>query len=187
MKNALLCLALLGASAAGYAADTVQPTFTEWHDLQVNEINRFPLHANFFAYENRDAALRGDMKSSSNYLSIEGAWKFNWVANADKRPTDFYKTDLDDSCDLADGDYPLRQVYGWLKILFYRILYGLQLHQDIGVLLHNLVRGGLSRLQCQGWLPRCRQVQHQGHCRRQHPHIDVGPHYDPSDVVLTSR
>ena len=97
MKNALLCLALLGASAAGYAADTVQPTFTEWHDLQVNEINRFPLHANFFAYENRDAALRGDMKSSSNYLSIEGAWKFNWVADADKRPTDFYKTDLDDS------------------------------------------------------------------------------------------
>ncbi len=21
-----------------------QPTFTEWHDLQVNEINRLPLH-----------------------------------------------------------------------------------------------------------------------------------------------
>ncbi len=33
------------------------PTFTEWHDLQVNAINRFPLHSHFFAYENRDAAL----------------------------------------------------------------------------------------------------------------------------------
>ena len=32
-----------------------------------------------------------------NYLSLEGTWKFNWVANADERPTDFYKTDLDDS------------------------------------------------------------------------------------------
>ncbi len=27
-----------------------QPTFTEWHDLQVNDINRFPLHTNFFTY-----------------------------------------------------------------------------------------------------------------------------------------
>ena len=30
-------------------------------------------------------------------MSLEGTWKFNWVANADERPTDFYKTDLDDS------------------------------------------------------------------------------------------
>ncbi len=27
-----------------------QPTFTEWHDLQVNEINRLPLHTLHFAY-----------------------------------------------------------------------------------------------------------------------------------------
>ena len=26
-----------------------QPTYTEWHDLQVNAINRFPLHTNFFS------------------------------------------------------------------------------------------------------------------------------------------
>ena len=78
-----------------------QPTFTEWHDLQVNEINRLPLHTLHFAYDPNDFAGTGaeylDKKKSMNYLSLEGTWKFNWVANADERPTDFYKTDLDDS------------------------------------------------------------------------------------------
>ena len=78
-----------------------QPTFTEWHDLQVNEINRLPLHTMHFAYDPNDFPGTGaeylDKKKSMNYLSLEGTWKFNWVANADERPTDFYKADLDDS------------------------------------------------------------------------------------------
>jgi len=57
-------------------------TFTEWHDLQVNEINRLSLHTDF---------LRGER------ISLDGDWKFFWTANADERPTDFYRTDLDDS------------------------------------------------------------------------------------------
>ena len=78
-----------------------QPTFTEWHDLQVNEINRLPLHTLHFAYDPDDFPGTGaeylDKKQSMNYMSLDGTWKFNWVANADQRPTDFYKTDLDDS------------------------------------------------------------------------------------------
>ena len=78
-----------------------QPTFTEWHDLQVNEINRLPLHTLHFAYDPNDFPGTGaeylDKKQSMNYMSLDGTWKFNWVANADERPTDFYKTNLDDS------------------------------------------------------------------------------------------
>ena len=78
-----------------------QPTFKEWHDLQVNEINRLPLHTLHFAYDPNDFPGTGaeylDKKQSMNYMSLDGTWKFNWVANADERPTDFYKTDLDDS------------------------------------------------------------------------------------------
>lgn len=78
-----------------------QPTFTEWHDLQVNEINRLPLHTLHFAYDPNDFPGTGaeylDKKQSMNYMSLDGTWKFNWVANADQRPTDFYKIDLDDS------------------------------------------------------------------------------------------
>ena len=98
----LLMAALLGctvgASAAEEkAAEKLVPTFTEWHDLQVNEGNRLKLHTNYFAYENETLALAGQMDKSANFISLHGAWKFNWVKDADKRPTDFYKTDLDDS------------------------------------------------------------------------------------------
>ena len=86
-----------------------QPTYTEWHDLQVNAINRFPLHTNFFTYPADDWVYEKDGKivskdilhmnktESKYFLSLDGTWKFNWVANADQRPTDFYKEDLDDS------------------------------------------------------------------------------------------
>ena len=75
----------------------VQPTFTEWHDLQINEVNRYPMHTHFFTYESDAKALKGDMSASSNYLSLQGDWKFKWVADADERPTDFWKTGFDDS------------------------------------------------------------------------------------------
>ena len=98
----LLMAALLGctvsASAAEEkAAEKLVPTFTEWHDLQVNEVNRLKLHTNYFAYENEPLALAGLMDKSANFISLHGAWKFNWVKDADKRPVDFFKTDLDDS------------------------------------------------------------------------------------------
>ncbi len=79
------------------AAPEPMPTWTEWHDLQVNEVNRYKLHTNFFAYENETLAKGGDITKSANYLSLEGPWKFLWVENADQRPTDFYKAELDDS------------------------------------------------------------------------------------------
>ncbi len=77
-----------------------QPTFTEWHDLQVNAINRFPLHTNFFSFLPGEISLngtKGDITKSANFLSLDGTWKFHWVENADQRPTDFFKEDLDDS------------------------------------------------------------------------------------------
>ena len=98
----LLMAALLGCTVGASAAEEkaavkLLPTFTEWHDLQVNEVNRLKLHTNYFAYENETLALAGQMDKSANFISLHGAWKFNWVKDADKRPTDFYKTDLDDS------------------------------------------------------------------------------------------
>ena len=51
----LLALPLLTTTAK---ADNL-PTFTEWHDMQVNEINRFPVHTVFFAYENEELAFEG--------------------------------------------------------------------------------------------------------------------------------
>jgi beta-galactosidase len=94
----LQILAALSMLAMSYTANAaVGPTFTEWNDQLVNEVNRFKLHTHFFAYENVDKALKGDMTLSSNFLSLHGDWKFKWVENADQRPTDFFKTTFDDS------------------------------------------------------------------------------------------
>ena len=88
---------------------TQQPTYTEWHDLQVNAINRFPLHTNFFSYPVEDWVyeadgglhsrdiLHMDKTKSKYYLTLDGTWKFNWVENADQRPTNFFEPNLDDS------------------------------------------------------------------------------------------
>ena len=55
----LLMTAMMGCTLTSFAAKEkvvtqtpVVPTFTEWHDLQVNEVNRLKLHTNYFAYEN---------------------------------------------------------------------------------------------------------------------------------------
>ena len=80
------------------------PTFTEWHDLQVNTLNRMPMHTNFFPFKNYEEAKMGDPKRSENYLSLHGDWKFNWVENADQRPTRFYETDFNDT---AWGNMPV--------------------------------------------------------------------------------
>ena len=41
----------LSFSAFALTAYAQQPTMTEWHDLQVNEVNRFTPHTDFFTYE----------------------------------------------------------------------------------------------------------------------------------------
>ena len=97
MKQLLLLAAIMGMALNTNAESMVTPTFTEWHDMEVNNVNRLPVHTTFFAYENEQVALKGDMTKSKRFLSLHGNWKFNWVENADQRPTDFFKTDLDDS------------------------------------------------------------------------------------------
>ena len=95
-KQFLTLLMAMPLLSTTVMADEV-PTFTEWHDMQVNEINRFPVHTAFFAYENEQQALEGKRERSGNYLSLEGQWRFRWVEHADQRPTDFFADGYDDS------------------------------------------------------------------------------------------
>lgn len=71
-------------------------TFKEWQDPQVNEINRAPMHSSFFAYENLESASASVKEKSENYMTLNGTWKFFWVANADQRPTDFFRVGYND-------------------------------------------------------------------------------------------
>jgi len=84
--------AILSAAAMLVAAAAGAQTFNEWKDPGINQVNRLPMHTAFFAYENVEAAQRAP-QMSSNFMSLHGMWDFNWVADADQRPTDFWKVD----------------------------------------------------------------------------------------------
>ena len=71
-------------------------TFQEWRNPEINAVNRAPMHTNYFAFENADAAKKADKKQSTNYMTLNGTWKFNWVKDADSRPTDFWNTGFND-------------------------------------------------------------------------------------------
>ena len=91
---AMFVMLASAAMAAGHDNCNL-PSGSEWHDMQVNSLNRLPDHASFFAFNNFAMALDGDKERSADYLSLAGMWKFNWVADADQRPLDFYKENLD--------------------------------------------------------------------------------------------
>ncbi|MDR1415143.1 MAG: DUF4981 domain-containing protein [Odoribacteraceae bacterium] len=89
MKNILL--ALLLNTPLLLAAQPV-----EWLNPRINAINRAPARADFFAYPTRDMALEADRDRAPNFLSLNGAWKFNWVRDQGDRPRDFFRQEFDD-------------------------------------------------------------------------------------------
>ena len=92
IANVSLCLAMLSMSG-GVAAQSE----SRWQNVNINQQNREPRRASFFAYENLDKAQNFDKKKSANYLSMEGLWKFNFVKDHNKRPANFFAVKYDDS------------------------------------------------------------------------------------------
>ena len=99
----LMSGAALPAGAQGTvpkAQAPAKPTFTEWHDLEVNDVNRYRLHSDFFAFAPDDdttVVSESNRFKSKNYLSLDGQWKFHWVKDADERPDGFWQTGYDDT------------------------------------------------------------------------------------------
>ena len=79
MKKVLLIM-MVAVMTVSMPVIAQQPTMTEWHDLQVNEVNRYAVHTSF---------------PQANRLSLDGTWRFLWVEHADQRPTDFFRMDYD--------------------------------------------------------------------------------------------
>ena len=92
IANVSLCLALLSVGN-GVAAQNE----SRWHNVDINQQNREPRRAAFFAYETLDKAQSFDKRKSANYLSMEGMWKFNFVKDHNKRPANFFAANYDDS------------------------------------------------------------------------------------------
>ena len=86
MKQRLIACAV----ALGSIFTLCAQSFTEWQDPNINAINRLPMHADYHIINNGD--------SENTYeLTLNGTWQFNWVENADMRPTDFFTVGYNDS------------------------------------------------------------------------------------------
>ncbi len=83
MKKHLLYLIIL-CTALGLSAQT----FTEWQDPAVFEVNKLYPRANI---------PQNSSHIDSTYFKTIYWMAFNYVPNADERPTDFFRTDYDES------------------------------------------------------------------------------------------
>ncbi len=69
-------------------------TPNDWENQALTGINYELPCATFIPFADEQTALTNDWKSSPWYKLLNGTWKFNWSANPDSRPENFYKDDF---------------------------------------------------------------------------------------------
>ncbi|WP_299551377.1 glycoside hydrolase family 2 TIM barrel-domain containing protein [Seonamhaeicola sp.] len=69
----------------------------DWENPSVNQINRLPAKATFYNFDSKAQAVTGNREQSSLYKSLNGDWKFKWVAKPSEASDDFQKDTFDAS------------------------------------------------------------------------------------------
>lgn len=104
MKRNFILSSLFSLMALSVSAGQFMPPDTvvtgafipkEIEDIECLGINKEPAHATLMPYATLDEALKANRHQSSFCRSLNGKWKFNYVAWPQQRPVDFYKTDFD--------------------------------------------------------------------------------------------
>ena len=71
------------------------PDGTEWQNPELLSLNKEQPRAYLFSFANTHEALKVLPEGSSYYQSLDGMWKFHWVATPEERPKDFYQPAFD--------------------------------------------------------------------------------------------
>jgi beta-galactosidase len=85
---------LMSLAAFGMARADGRP---EWLDPSVVGVNRERPRAVRCIYADAESALSGEKARSRYYRSLNGEWRFHWVAKPADRPVGFQAVDFDDS------------------------------------------------------------------------------------------
>ena len=118
MKNGWLFIIMLFINTLLFAAAQ-----NDWENEQVFGINKEPAHNTYIPYASLQQALTDVAGYSPYYLSLNGAWKFNWVKHPDMRPKDFYKPAFDVTC-WDDIPVPSNwQMHGYGKPVYTNVTY----------------------------------------------------------------
>lgn len=88
----------------GFAADVLDgfayeqspksPTGKEWESPEALALNKEQPTAYMFHFASEKEAKAVVAEKSSYWKSLDGTWKFHWVAKPEDRPQNFYKTDF---------------------------------------------------------------------------------------------
>ena len=66
-------------------------TENSWENPRIFQINQVLPHTNLMPFDTLQEAMSIDKKSSPNFFSLNGLWKFNLSNNLENAPSDFYK------------------------------------------------------------------------------------------------
>ena len=64
----------------------------DWENPEMIGYNKLPAHNTSISFSGESEAMKGDIKSSSRFQSLNGNWKFAWAPVPEKAPEDFYKS-----------------------------------------------------------------------------------------------
>ncbi len=77
------------------AAAPDAPSGTEWESEQALGLNKEKPRATFNSYADVESARKILPEFSQYRVSLDGAWRFNWVKRPEERPVDFFKPGFD--------------------------------------------------------------------------------------------
>jgi beta-galactosidase len=101
----------------------------DWENPEVFQINREAPHATMISFPDEKSALEAIESNSPDYVSLDGAWKFNYVNSPDQRPFWFFKDDYD-TRDWKDISVPSNwQMKGYDVPIYVNIPYPFKMNQ----------------------------------------------------------
>ena len=93
----LFVVGLVGVSSLAVQFEVQGDRVPDWENPEVVGWGKESAHCTLMVFPDVDSALIGNCEESPFYISLNGRWKFHWVARPAERPVDFYRADYDDS------------------------------------------------------------------------------------------
>ncbi|MCQ2196111.1 MAG: discoidin domain-containing protein [Bacteroidaceae bacterium] len=84
-----------GLQGFEYSTSAQEPDGTEWQSPERLSLNKLQPTAYMFHFADKASATKVLPEASQYYVSLNGMWKFHWVAKPDDRPVKFYETNYD--------------------------------------------------------------------------------------------
>ena len=78
------------------AAISVNGQTNDWENQQMISLNKMSARATSYSYTTEEKSIEGD-RTKAEVLSLDGIWKFSFVADSKDRSLDFYKKNYDAS------------------------------------------------------------------------------------------